>query len=251
MRTRGSRILRCGAARRLLLAAVTAGACGDNDAASKMTQAWEPDSSSSGAEDSSGDPPESTQASSNPTGASCDAPCESPPGDCSLAPGTCEDRACVYPSALAGTPCTGDCSGTGFCDAGGTCVCSESCADTCIGGPNQNAACDDTGACIRSCNAPFEDCDGDPSNGCEVPVGVPHQCSLQGLSASGGCWTAYCGEAQGAGIFNFGTYHCVDCSTCGLTDGGQCHWCNHDDGTWYPAEACECGEYLDAVCTAG
>jgi len=81
-----------------------------------------------------------------------------------------------------------------------------------------------------------------------VPVGVAHQCDSNGLNPGGGCWTAYCGDMQAAGVVSFGTYHCVDCSTCGNTDGGQCHWCNHDSGTWYPAEACECGEYLDAVC---
>lgn len=222
-------------------------ACGGSDA-DNMTQAWEPDDGTA----SSGEPGDgsgvntSAGASSDPI--PCDDVCEAPPSDCQLAPGSCEMGSCSYPFALAGTPCTGGCSSPGFCDAAGTCLCAESCADTCVDGPNMTAACNEVGECLRTCTAPFEDCDGEPTNGCEVPVGMPHQCDVNGLNAEGGCWTAYCGEAQADGVFNFGTYHCVDCSTCGTTDGGQCHWCNHDSGTWFPAEACECGEYLDAVC---
>lgn len=224
--------------------------CGGSDA-SKMTQAWEPDGSSGEDPGSSGaDPSASTASEPSASGEPipCDDVCEAPPNDCLLAPGVCTDGTCDYPTALAGTPCTSGCTSSGFCDAAGTCQCAESCADTCVGGPNMTAACDEAGACIRTCTAPYDDCDGDPANGCEVPVGVPHQCDATGLKADGGCWTAYCGEAQGDGVFNFGTYHCVDCSTCGTTDGGQCHWCNHDSGTWFPAEVCECGDYLDAVC---
>lgn len=226
---------------------VTSLACGGSDA-DNMTQAWEPDDGTA----STGEPADgsgvNTTAGVSSDPIPCDDVCESPPSDCQLAPGSCEMGSCSYPFALAGTPCTGGCSSPGFCDAAGTCLCAESCADTCVDGPNMTAACNEVGECLRTCTAPFEDCDGEPTNGCEVPVGMPHQCDVNGLNAAGGCWTAYCGEAQAAGVFNFGTYHCVDCSTCGTTDGGQCHWCNHDSGTWFPAEACECGEYLDAVC---
>jgi hypothetical protein len=234
--------------------AIASVACGGSDE-SKMTQAWTPDESEGSAAASSGDDEDdsdpSVSTTSNPTGTPmpCDDVCESPPTDCQLAPGTCEDGLCNYPSALAGTPCTSGCASTGFCDAAGTCICADSCADTCVGGPNMTAACNDVGECVRTCTAPFDDCDGDPANGCEVPVGVAHQCDSNGLNPDGGCWTAYCGDMQAAGVVSFGTYHCVDCSTCGAIDGGQCHWCNHDSGTWFPAEACGCGEYLDAVCS--
>jgi hypothetical protein len=242
---------------RLFTLAFALAACGDAES-NKTTQAWNPDtddgassSASGGNAQSSASASAATSATASATGGgSCDEACESPPGECYLAPGNCIDDGCVYDPALAGTPCLGDCKGGGHCDAAGMCICGapDDCASTCLPGPNMDAACDEAGMCIRSCQAPYDDCDGDPSNGCEVPVGVPHQCDLSGLNPDGGCWTAYCGSAAGDGVFDFGTYHCVDCSTCGTTDGGQCHWCNHDTGNWFPAEACECGTYLDAVC---
>lgn len=239
---------------RVAVVLLLASACGKSEGTG-MTQAWNPDESSGGGESSAGEEtngPSSSPstAASDDTPASCDDPCDAPPSDCQLAPGVCHDGACDYENALAGTPCITDCPEGGHCDAGGLCICGGggSCAETCTAGPNQSAACDDAGTCIRTCTAPYEDCDADPSNGCEVPVGMPHQCDVNGLNAAGGCWTAYCGSMSGDGIFDFGTYHCVDCSTC-AEDGAQCHWCNHDTGNWFPQEACTCGaEYLNAVC---
>lgn len=235
----------------LAIALVACGPAADG----KTTQAWNPDttgSSDGGDSDDAGEAAATmsgASSQSSTTAGSCDLECETPPSDCQLAPGTCEGDACTYPFAIAGTPCLTDCASGGHCDATGTCICgADSCAQTCLPGPNMDAACDDSGTCVRTCQAPYDDCDGDPSNGCEVPVGVPHVCDLNGINPDGGCWTAYCGAGQGDGVFDFGTYHCVDCSTCGTTDGGQCHWCNHDTGNWFPAEVCECGSYLDAVC---
>ena len=217
-----------------------------------MTQAWSPDGSAS---DSSGggsadDMADDAQADDDDDGsASCATPCTTPPGDCFEDEGRCENGACVDVPALAGDACSEGCAGGGFCDATGNCICVEDCASMCTAGPNATAMCDDAGMCVRACTAPFDNCDGDWANGCEVPVGVAHQCDVNGLNAEGGCWTAYCGESQTAGAFNFGTYHCVDCSTCGVPSGGQCHWCNHDNGNWFPTEACSCGaEFENAVC---
>lgn len=242
------------AAHHVVVLAWLAGACGKPDSTA-MTQAWEPDESSGTSDAEDGESEDTADPSSSPSSASeeptpqpCDDTCDAPPSDCQLAPGVCEDGLCAYDDALAGTPCITDCAGGGYCDAGGQCICSASCADDCTAGPHQTAMCDDAGACVRTCEAPYEDCDADPSNGCEVPVGMPHQCDTSGLNPGGGCWTAYCGSMSGAGIFDFGTFHCIDCPTCGTTDGGQCHWCNHDTGNWFPAEACECGEFLDAAC---
>ena len=231
--------------------------CGKAES-SGMTQAWNPDESSGGGESSdageaeTNDPSQSSSPSDDAP-ANCDDPCDAPPSDCQLAPGECHDGACEYENALAGTPCITDCPEGGHCDAGGMCICGSGggdCESDCTAGPHQSAACDGTGQCIRTCESPWEDCDADPSNGCEVPVGMAHQCDLSGLRADGGgCWTAYCGSMSGDGIFDFGTYHCIDCSTCEEPGGGQCHWCNHDTGNWFPQEACSCGaEFLDLAC---
>jgi hypothetical protein len=205
-------------------------------------------STSSGTSGESGAESAATDTGSPDSTAGCE--CGEPPGDCWQ--GECEAGDCTWQPRLAGDPCTDDCAAGGFCDAGGTCICTEvqpDCEATCIAGANQTATCDDAGACTIACVAPWQDCDGDTSNGCEVPVGVAHTCSASGLVQSGGCWTAYCGNSASPEATNFGAYHCIDCVTCEEPGGGQCHWCNHGTGTWYDLEACACGaEYLGAVC---
>lgn len=197
----------------------------------------------------------------------CAEPCIDPPGDCwDPGSGACEGGACVFDPRPAGEICQDDCSSSGFCDASGTCVCAEDggssssgstggdpvdeCEATCIVGEHATAAaCDRSGACVVTCEAPWENCDADPSNGCEVPVGVAHQCDAAGLNPDGGCWTAYCGESMAAGAFNFGTYHCMDCATCREPGGGTCQWCDHDTGNFFPTAECVCGaEFLDVSC---
>jgi len=219
------------------------------DESEGMTQAWTPDGSAS--DSSAGDAADDSAADDggDDDGATCATPCTTPPGDCFEDEGSCENGTCVEVPVLAGDACSVGCGGGGFCDATGNCICVEDCAATCTAGPNATAMCDDAGMCVRACTAPFDNCDGDWTNGCEVPVGVPHQCDVNGLNAEGGCWTAYCGESDAAGTFNFGTYHCVDCSTCGVPSAGQCHWCNHDNGNWFPTEACSCGpEFENVAC---
>jgi hypothetical protein len=40
----------------------------------------------------------------------------------------------------------------------------------------------------------------------------------------------------------------MECSTCHVPSGGQCQWCDHATGHWYPAEACVCGNWEDLAC---
>ena len=257
----------------VVVAALAAGcALGDSGPDGAMTgQGWTPGAEDGGTEtDSPADDPADDNGDApadGATGASCEFGCNEPPGDCFEPSGSCENDSCVYSPVLAGEPCTDDCAGGGFCDASGGCICAsddmgdtggtgdtggnpDDCMMTCTAGAHASAACNAMGDCVVTCESPWEDCDGDPTNGCEVPVGLPHQCDAGGLNPNGGCWTAYCGSASGAGIADFGTYHCVDCPTCEQPSAGQCHWCNHDTGNWYPQEACSCGaQYLDAVCS--
>jgi len=124
------------------------------------------------------------------------------------------------------------------------------CESTCIPGPHvATAMCDETGQCIVTCEPPWQDCDGDVATGCEVPVGVPHQCDGEGLDPVEGCWTAWCGASDGESAINFGTYYCVDCITCQQPTAGQCRWCDHDTGHWFTPADCVCSpEALGAVC---
>jgi hypothetical protein len=128
---------------------------------------------------------------------------------------------------------------------------------TCIPGGGDGGECTRPhalgGTCVDgqcggwTCEAPWDNCDGDWENGCEIPVGVPHQCDLGGLSEDG-CFTAWCGQSEDPGAIDFGTWFCFDCTTCRVPDVGQCQWCDHESGQWYPAEACSCGPYEDAAC---
>lgn len=120
------------------------------------------------------------------------------------------------------------------------------CGDACSGAANATASCS-AGACQYACQAPHENCDGDWANGCEVPVGVEHQCSQSGLDPNG-CWTAYCGNSGAGDATNFGTYYCMDCPTCRAPSAGNCQWCNHTTGTFYDQAACFCGTFEDLAC---
>jgi hypothetical protein len=163
-------------------------------------------------------------------------------------PGTCNAGQCQGMTCVAGF---GDCNAdmndgcetalTSASDCGG-------CGQACSAGAHATASCA-SGSCERSCESPWDNCDGDWGNGCEIPVGIPNQCDAGGLNPNGGCWTAYCGNSASADAVNFGTFFCADCATCHVPSAGACQWCNHSTGTWYPQDACACGGYLDLVCT--
>ena len=177
----------------------------------------------------------------------CGGPCDAPPGPCHVAVGQCIVGECVYSQFMAGEACDdGDgCTQGDVCDGAGVC---QGAAIVCEAANASGGACVD-GACAGFvCTAPYEDCDGDMSNGCEVPVGVANQCDAGGLNPDGGCWTAYCGSSGKAGATNFGTYYCSDCSTCNTPGNGLWQWCNHSTGNWYDPAAGSCGASEDLVC---
>ncbi len=122
------------------------------------------------------------------------------------------------------------------------------CGRACSAGEHASAACV-AGECALSCDAPWEDCDGDPANGCEIPTGIPNQCDATGLNSTTGCWTAYCGSSNHPDARNFGSWYCFECTTCNVPAAGQCRWCDHSTGTWYPQEECPCGAYEDLTCS--
>jgi hypothetical protein len=172
------------------------------------------------------------------------------------------DLECSFPNTSGGVCNAGMCSGmtclSGFDDCNGnpgdgcetalnTAGNCGGCGTSCSAGAHATADCS-SGSCQRACQAPWDNCDGNWGNGCEIPTGIPNQCDANGLNAGSGCWTAYCGASASGNATNFGTFYCMDCATCHQPGGGTCQWCNHTSGTWYPQDVCACGGYLDLTC---
>ena len=183
------------------------------------------------------------------SGEDCPEPCGPPANDCYADEGWCENGICVYGPKFEGEPCDDGeaCTANDTCDGMGNCVAGEiiDCS------PPANAQ---GGACVNGacqgfeCVAPYENCDGDWDNGCEIPTGVPNQCNDGGLTTEG-CGTAYCGSLDDPDYAtNFGSYYCYTCSNCHVVGGGQVQWCEHATGDWYPADVGACGSYEDLVC---
>lgn len=199
----------------------------------------------------------------SPANTPCDDgdPCSDP--DFCNGQGDCVGDAipCTAPNASGGACVEGECQGL-VCDAGfGNCnddwgdgcelalVTATDCGGCgmpCVAGAHATADCS-SGTCDAACEGEWADCDDDISNGCEIPEGVPNRCDAGGLNPNG-CWTPWCGTSNVAGAVNFGTWYCMECSTCHVPSAGQCQWCNHETGTWYPAETCPCGTWEDLTC---
>lgn len=165
-------------------------------------------------------------------------------GQCIAGGGGCMGLECVPGFA----DCNGDMMGDGCEVELGTDSDCGGCGDTCAGGPHADGTCMG-GSCQFQCQSPWENCDGDWGNGCEIPTGVAHACDATGINQTNGCWTAYCGNSADPDATNFGTFYCMDCATCRSPAGGQCQWCDHTSGTFYPADACACGGYEDLACS--
>lgn len=185
--------------------------------------------------------------SAETTGEPACPPCPEAPGPCQSDESTCVDGVCVYLDLDEGLPCDdGDaCTVNGLCQAG-----------VCVGetlpceAPNAVGTCQG-GACgAWECTGDWGNCDGSWENGCEVPVGVANQCDSEGLNPESGCWTAYCGAAEGPDVHNFGDYYCVECDNCRTPGEGLVQWCSHTSGTWFPPADGACSAQADnAVCT--
>ncbi len=179
-------------------------------------------------------------------------------GDCG------DDLDCERPHASGGVCQDGQCTGW-TCDAGWD-DCNTNMGDgceadlaspdhcgacdaTCVAGDHANGACN-AGQCEFSCSPPWENCDGDWQNGCEIPTGTPNQCNFAGLDMNNGCGTAWCGQSNAPKTQNFGTWYCLACSNCTVPGNGQCQWCNHNgNAQWFPVDTCGCAGYEDLVCS--
>jgi hypothetical protein len=193
--------------------------------------------------------------------------CDSPPDLCHEAPGACSAGTCVYPEKTldcsrphttggACQPDTGECGGwacTGDyanCNGGWDDGCetyvrsANNCGDCGVpcttSGAHMTADCA-TGTCVIGCESPWADCNADPADGCEIPVGVSSRCDKAGLNAQLGCGTAYCGSSTAPYTTNFTGWYCVFCSHCHAVTGGDT-WCLYKNaantGQWSPDPPC-------------
>ncbi len=109
------------------------------------------------------------------------------PGECLV--GTCSGGVPSSQPAAAGTTCS-----IGFCDGAGHCV---TClvASQCPARANATAVCNSDGTCGFVCLPGFGDCNGNPSDGCEVMIGSdPNNCGVCGKSCAPGqsCVSGVC-----------------------------------------------------------
>ena len=154
----------------------------------------------------------------------------------------------------------GDCNGSGS-DGCETDLTSDpihcgACANPCPAVPNATVSCVG-GSCTPGCIAPYADCNNDPGDGCEIPVGVPDSCGPSGLStfsagagATPGCGTAYCGSG-GQGTVSFGSWYCSFCAHCEKFADGYA-WCIPATGIYSSQRCTKCCKPNDpkfpAVC---
>ncbi len=195
-------------------------------------------------------------------------PCDD--GDACTGPDVCDGAGtclgatlpCAAPNATGGACVDGLCTAL-ECDAGfGNCNgdwldgCEQvieddtncgGCGEPCEPGPNATAVCN-AGTCERACEGAWSNCDGDWSNGCEIPEGVPNTCDVNGLNPNG-CWTPWCGQSADPDARNFGSWYCFECSNCQVPAPGMCQWCDHSTGLFYPMDVCSgCGSFEDLAC---
>lgn len=166
------------------------------------------------------------------------------------ASGRCADGACVIECDADWGDCNDD--ATDGCETRlDTLDDCGACGEVCHAGEHASTECS-AGACQRTCEPPWENCDDDWSNGCEIPTGVPSQCSVMGLDAMLGCGTAWCGQSTATKATNFGSWYCLRCVSCQAPASGMCQWCDHFEdvgsGEWFSPDGCSCGADEDNVC---
>jgi len=185
-----------------------------------------------------------------PAGRPCAAPNKCVTGATCDGKGGCKGstKTCAAPHTTGGTCVGGACqgyrcaSGWGNCNGAWSDGCETplkttahcgSCSRSCQGGSHATPSCKG-GSCTLSCQAPYKDCDGKASNGCEIPVGVSGRCNKSGLTGGGpsptGCGTAWCGSSSTSQAKNFGTWTCVFCQHCHHYSDGY-SWCLFGSGS--------------------
>jgi hypothetical protein len=118
------------------------------------------------------------------------------------------------------------------------------CGNVCAARPNSTATCS-TGTCGFACTSGFGDCDGDPTNGCEVNLtNSPSHCGACGARCSLPGATSTCeGSACGLGVCNPGLGDCDGiagngCEATLATDSRNCGRCGNACASTCAAGVC-------------
>lgn len=179
--------------------------------------------------------------------------------------GAC-NSACAITQSCAGGACIGCEPGEADCDGDmangcetllGTNTDCASCGDACAF-PNGSGACQ-AGACaLVACDTGFDDCDGDPSNGCEIDLNTdPAHCGTcpnacpSGPSSAPTCQGGMCGIACMNGALDCDLDPATGCEIDPLTDTAHCGACDRAcAGTNVAAVACS-GGLCTSTCMTG
>jgi hypothetical protein len=159
------------------------------------------------------------------------------------AAGTGGSGGAIYDAVAGGASGGGGC-GPGLKACGGDCVATDDPAHGCGAAscaacdvPNATATCQNDGCALQSCNPGFEDCDGDPANGCEIDVdsdpdncgGCGNACAAPGQP--GTCVYCQQGQCQSSACPPYyGDCNCDPSDACEVdlkTDSSNCGFCGH------------------------
>jgi hypothetical protein len=131
------------------------------------------------------------------------------------------------------------------------------CGIACPSRSNSTSSCA-MGACAITCNTGYADCDGDPTNGCEIALGSdPGNCGTCGNTCTATNGTAVCsGGMCGLGSCNVGFGNCDSnagngCETNVSTSVSHCGACNAPCSIANASASCAAGMCGIASCNSG
>ena len=193
-----------------------------------------------------------TQTSADHCGA-CDAACKPVNGTGSCQGGTCAVATCDAGFGDCNADAKDGCESQLSTDASNCGGCGQPCAPA----PNTLPECQNGSCKLGACQAGFENCDGNPTNGCEVNLGTSVQncgacnaaCSL--LNANAGCASGTCTIAScNAGFGNCDNTASTGCETNTQTNDQHCGACGTVCSFTNAVASCETGSCKISSCVA-
>jgi hypothetical protein len=181
------------------------------------------------------------------SGSSCSATCENAHGATS-----CESGACVPTCALGYADCDGNTSNGCETDTSNRALSCGSCELSCDNahGATQCGA----GLCQPSCDASFQDCDGEPNNGCEADLSSAQSCGSCDVKCSNEhgsstCQAGSCVPSCAAGYADCDGLPENGCETNTNADPAHCGSCPNSCGS--NGQICVAGTCQASPCAPG